>query len=61
MDRPPTVELFSVSKHFGGTEALTDVSIHVSAGQILCLLDDNGAGKSTLIKVLSRRVSPEYQ
>lgn len=53
MDRPSTVELLSVSKHFGGTDALTEVSIRVSAGQILCLLGDNGAGKSTLIKVLS--------
>jgi len=53
MEPGPTVELRNVSKHFGGTDAVTDVSIRVAAGRILCLLGDNGAGKSTLIKILS--------
>ncbi|CVI64135.1 ATP-binding cassette domain-containing protein (plasmid) [Agrobacterium leguminum] len=47
------IELREVSKRFGGIVALTNVSIKVAAGEILCLLGDNGAGKSTLIKVLS--------
>ena len=47
------MELRGVSKHFGPTRALTDVSLAVEPGRILCLLGDNGAGKSTLIKVLS--------
>src|SRR4029079_15052567 len=33
--------------------ALKDVSLHVNAGEVTCLLGDNGAGKSTLIKILS--------
>jgi len=49
----PLIELRSVSKRFGSVEALTDVSIAVSPGEVLCLLGDNGAGKSTLIKILS--------
>jgi len=43
----------SVSKHFGGTEALCEVSMSLKAGEILALLGENGAGKSTLIKILA--------
>jgi ribose transport system ATP-binding protein len=42
-----------VSKQFGGTQALIDVGMHLSAGEILALLGENGAGKSTLIKILA--------
>jgi simple sugar transport system ATP-binding protein len=47
------LELKSVSKRFGSTIALKDISLAVQAGEIHCLLGDNGAGKSTLIKILS--------
>lgn len=53
MTQTPIMELQKVSKSFGTTKALTDVSMKVESGKILCLLGDNGAGKSTLIKVLS--------
>ena len=49
----PLIELRNVSKHFAGVRALTDVSIAVHPGEVVCLLGDNGAGKSTLIKILS--------
>jgi simple sugar transport system ATP-binding protein len=47
------LELEKVSKYFGNVIALKDVSLHVDAGEVTCLLGDNGAGKSTLIKILS--------
>ena len=43
----------SVSKQFGGTQALVDAGIDVNAGEIVALLGENGAGKSTLIKILA--------
>ena len=47
------LELEHVSKYFGNVLALQDVSLHVNAGEVTCILGDNGAGKSTLIKILS--------
>lgn len=49
----PLLEVQSVSKYFGSVIALKDISMKVSAGEVMCLLGDNGAGKSTLIKILS--------
>jgi simple sugar transport system ATP-binding protein len=49
----PLIKTENVSKYFGQVIALQDISMHVSAGEVLCLLGDNGAGKSTLIKTLS--------
>lgn len=53
MSQGAVLGLAGVSKQFTGVAALKDVSIDVSAGEVLCLLGDNGAGKSTLIKILS--------
>ncbi len=47
------LELEHISKYFGNVLALRDVSLHVDAGAVTCILGDNGAGKSTLIKILS--------
>ena len=49
----PIIELRNVNKSFGPIDVLHDISLKVSAGEVLCLLGDNGAGKSTLIKTLS--------
>ena len=48
-----------VTKRFGGTTALNDVSLDLAAGEILALLGENGAGKSTLIKSLAGIHTPD--
>jgi ABC-type sugar transport system ATPase subunit/ribose/xylose/arabinose/galactoside ABC-type transport system permease subunit len=45
--------LVGVTKVFGGTVAVSDVSIELRAGEVLALLGENGAGKSTCVKVLA--------
>jgi simple sugar transport system ATP-binding protein len=49
----PLMEVRNISKYFGNVTAVSDVSMNVFKGEVMCLLGDNGAGKSTLIKILS--------
>ncbi len=49
----------SLSKRYGATQALKDVSIRLERGQVTALAGGNGAGKSTLIRLLTGMESPD--
>ena len=47
------LEVTSLSKHFGGFTALSDVTLAVAKGERLGLIGPNGSGKTTLINCIS--------
>jgi ABC-type sugar transport system ATPase subunit len=53
------LEVRGISKAYGHVQALSDVSMHVNAGEIVALVGDNGAGKSTLVKVIAGAHRPD--
>ena len=53
------LSMHAVSKSFGPTAALREVSLSVAAGSVHALIGENGAGKSTLMKVLSGALRPD--
>jgi simple sugar transport system ATP-binding protein len=55
----PLLDVTGVTKRFGNVTAIQDVSCHVDAGSVTCVLGDNGAGKSTFIKILSGVHQPD--
>jgi D-xylose transport system ATP-binding protein len=46
-----------ISKKYGPTLALSDVSVEVRAGEIVAVAGENGAGKSTLMKIIAGAVA----
>jgi ribose transport system ATP-binding protein len=53
------VEMRTISKRFGGVQALREVSFCARFGEIHALLGENGAGKSTILKILRGVLAPD--
>ena len=53
------IELESISKSFGGIQALYDISFQVKPGCIHAIIGPNGAGKTTLFNVVTGMYAPD--
>ncbi len=47
------IEVRNLSKFFGATVALSDVTFDVASGEVLGLLGPNGAGKTTAMRIIT--------
>ena len=47
-----------LTKHFGDTVAVDDLSLDIAEGEFFCFLGPNGAGKTTTIKMLTGLIRP---
>ncbi|RJP70811.1 MAG: ABC transporter ATP-binding protein [Candidatus Abyssobacteria bacterium SURF_17] len=52
------IEIRNLTKVFGATKAVDDLSLHVGRGEFFCFLGPNGAGKTTTIKMLTGLLRP---
>ena len=53
------LEVFELSKRFGGLEAVSDLTFSVREGEILGLIGPNGAGKSTVFNLINGVHAPD--
>src|SRR5690554_4895896 len=55
----PGVSVRNISKAYGGTPTLSDISFDVAAGSFLSIVGPSGSGKSTLLEVIGGLRPPD--
>src|SRR5437762_11791659 len=53
------IEVRDVTKSFGGTPVLRDVSVDIGSGSLTALLGPSGGGKSTLLRIIAGLEQPD--
>src|SRR5271154_5090759 len=57
--RDKRLQLQDVTVSFDGFKALNDLTLHVDAGELLCIIGPNGAGKTTMMDVVTGKTRPD--
>lgn len=52
------IEVRNLSKSYGSTNAVNDISLSIGKGELFGLLGPNGSGKTTMIKMLTGQIKP---
>ncbi|SCC65395.1 ABC transporter [Kosakonia oryziphila] len=47
------ITLSRITKSFGSTQVLKEISLDVSPGEVLVLIGASGSGKSTVLRIMS--------
>lgn len=54
------IEVQNISKNFGDTVAVSNVSFEVKEGETLVLLGTSGSGKTTMLRMINRLIEPAF-
>jgi ABC-2 type transport system ATP-binding protein len=55
---PPAIETLGLSKSFGDTTAVADLTLSIPQGQMFALVGPDGAGKTTVLRLLCGVLAP---
>ena len=56
---PATIEVYGLTKAYGGRAVVRDLSFRVAAGETFALIGPNGAGKTTTVEILEGYRRPD--
>ena len=53
------MRLTRITKSFGATRAVDDVTLEIARGEVLAVIGENGAGKTTLMRIAAGELAPD--
>ncbi|NLY40462.1 MAG: amino acid ABC transporter ATP-binding protein [Desulfovibrionales bacterium] len=52
------IQIRNIYKKFGELEVLKGISLHIKAGEVVCIIGPSGSGKSTVLRCINRLETP---